>query len=119
MASRRLSLVGLLLAGGAPIAPAIQCLPPGVPPRAEWRPLITATIPRCEDCQQLWAAVGETVGVHAILIRGLVGVVSVTVGGVAEPTWEDPGVVVPRIPRVRPQPQPTQSCRWQQLGEEK
>ena len=112
----RLSLLGLFLVGCATIQPAAQCLPPGIPPRVMWRPFATMSIPRCEDCQQVWATVGDAL-IHAVIIRGLVGVVSTNVGGVAGPMWEDPGVLVPGIPNVRPQPEPRQSCHWQRLGE--
>ena len=106
----------MLLASCATGEPAGQCLPLVIPARATWHPVIVVTIPKCGDCQQVWARAGDAV-IHAVLIRGLVGVVSADVGGVAGPTWEDPGVLVPGIPNVRPQPEPRQSCQWQQFGE--
>ena len=118
MGSRRLVLLGLVLAGCATIPPVVQCLPPGIPDRADWRPLVTLAIPRCADCQQIWAEAGQDVLVHAVLVQGLVGVVRATRGNVPGPMWEDPGVLIPRIKTVRPQPDPRQSCQWQQLGEE-
>ena len=112
MGSSRLALLGLALVGCATVAPSVQCLPPSIPPRAEWRPLAILAIPKCEDCQQVWAQVGDRTLVHAVILRGLVGVVSATVGDRPGPTWADPGVVVPGIPKVRPQPDPRQSCPW-------
>lgn len=110
-------LCGLLLAGCATISATVQCLPPGIPARATWWPVVTLSIPRCPDCQQVWATSGDTL-VHAVIIRGLVGVVSAEVGGLVGPIWEDPGVLVPGIPTVRPQPEPQQSCEWRQLATE-
>ena len=111
-------LCGLLLTSCATIPTAIQCLPPGIPSRADWHPLVTLAIPRCADCQQIWAEAGPDILVHAVLVQGLVGVVRATRGNVPGPMWEDPGVLIPRIKTVRPQPDPRQSCQWQQLGEE-